>query len=899
MPHHRPRHRHRPVRTNEPAAEAIDNASHSIRVQELQDLNCDLKNPNRHSSAPKGHGVVEDWLGRLVIPDTHPPSSLGSPNETADHHKRSLPRADGRNLPLWWPQHILSAASNGLDAEAPTPYPQSNSKRKKRDSSDSSLISGFEGRPSDGVIVNPRRSRKPSIETEGSPSAMSYAGGRINYEKRPRHKTREDKYDTKKQKHQNNDRKRAKDDREPRPGKSNRSRKRAMMSSKNVMTKFASDAVTTDRITVPPNLKPGLFDNGRVSKKQPIPDLAFSEMQFLKQQKRRETQPKTLSKKRLKEKQRESRELEEVSSFFLPPKPDVKPRNPATATGRGRRRSLASSVWSSHKGVRDAPKTIGFSPSRTDLPLICEPAPSQSEGGTAQILEIPRSKTAPHLESSKATTYFTWSRSGRSHSPTAHSLTPPGARSSSNVSDAALTMTPEAIRRALVATGIYRNTGIHPYDATMEWSDDGDTAHYGSVADTSLKEDHVSDRSWSEDSNEQLERRPGRLDIRRRSLERRWHAILSPVLGNQRCSSQAYPEPERDSTPGERPEAYVSHAIPFNERPTESSHRFQYTEDQNAQMQTRRQSLIGPSDYNEDQNTSSFQGSGLLDCNTKKPKLVMKPPPQTSTGRDSRASREAMPPPPIPVRRAEFTDATRIGESTRPNDDRAPTDAELPGNLTASSRANAQTSVVNPVIEQNALTALARARDHGRAPSSLDLMSWIPQARTPLLANHAREQTVSRLSIRSPIYVSQLSERSRSGLQPAPVSTTEAPSESMGDFIARIENEVHAQSPTTDDYYLHGAQLARSITRSSDGIGFELALPTMEDAAYNEPANAEDEAEPNYTASAQPISGQPSRDYQPFDSGISGEAILLPTEDLEDEYMEMSRFWRPNQFSQF
>ncbi|KAF3060923.1 hypothetical protein GL218_03413 [Daldinia childiae] len=236
-----------------------------------------------------------------------------------------------------------------LDSPLETSGPKDarKSTRRRAVPSDSSFISGFEnttkppsytpGSAQGGHVdtLTARAPRDADLVHLDASSTTSRADERPNFEKRPRRKTREDKYETKKR-NRNPEEGSAVDHSNRRSKKRKKVEKRkSMASSKNVMNNFTSNAVLNDRITVQPHLKPGLFDNGRASKKQPISDLTFSDMQFLKRQ-NRHVQPKVSSKSRLREKRREDREMEEVSTFFLSHKadrgtPGLRPHKPDTS----------------------------------------------------------------------------------------------------------------------------------------------------------------------------------------------------------------------------------------------------------------------------------------------------------------------------------------------------------------------------------------------------------------------------------------------------------------------------------------------------------------------------------------------------------------------------------------
>lgn len=263
MPHYR-RHRPRPRRSHRSPLRAT-NHSHPLGPGKS----------NRRPLTPNSRALVESWLGQLTAPAPGPTTRLVSPesrNHLAHHGKR--PRSqDSDGSPrhrhprcadqLWRPHYIppaQGAPSHHFPLLADSPR---KAKRRKRDSSDSSLISSLASRrepyewnitrttPEDGEISCFKRLDETEVGTLNASSPMSRVGLEVStFEKRPRHKTRPDKYDTRKAKSSKTKEKmtgRGREKRESKPRKG-----KHVTTGKNVMKDFTSEAVTSDRITVCP-----------------------------------------------------------------------------------------------------------------------------------------------------------------------------------------------------------------------------------------------------------------------------------------------------------------------------------------------------------------------------------------------------------------------------------------------------------------------------------------------------------------------------------------------------------------------------------------------------------------------------------------------------------------------
>ncbi|KAL8830476.1 MAG: hypothetical protein Q9191_001407 [Dirinaria sp. TL-2023a] len=163
-------------------------------------------------------------------------------------------------------------------------------------SSSSSLLEPAEidSIPETGHIIHERRALNRNHEQaisslDALPQSEEFEKGSVAtpvepinlYQKRLRHRTREDKYSLK-------ENGRAKKQVEDGSGKKSRKRKRREKLGKTVMHDFTASNVTQDRLTMRPAASLGLFRQGRASspiRRRGLPDLAFSERAFLRSHK--------------------------------------------------------------------------------------------------------------------------------------------------------------------------------------------------------------------------------------------------------------------------------------------------------------------------------------------------------------------------------------------------------------------------------------------------------------------------------------------------------------------------------------------------------------------------------------------------------------------------------------
>ncbi|KAF1932241.1 uncharacterized protein M421DRAFT_89572 [Didymella exigua CBS 183.55] len=205
-------------------------------------------------------------------------------------------------------------------------------RRRKRGSSDSSLLKDPSPQPGcKGVSANKRdRYGVPNVADEGhndrshSGSSISTASSAVSqrYARKPRRKARADKYAT--------GSKRANEqDEGQRPGRKSESRKSKRKKNEKTQNGIGKELqarnVSSDRSTLKPSEKIGLFSKGRTStsvKGRGLPDLVFSEMKFLRNNHsgNNHTMQAPEAKKKRKKDHARAKE-EDISAFFTTVRP--------------------------------------------------------------------------------------------------------------------------------------------------------------------------------------------------------------------------------------------------------------------------------------------------------------------------------------------------------------------------------------------------------------------------------------------------------------------------------------------------------------------------------------------------------------------------------------------------
>ncbi|KAI0889835.1 uncharacterized protein GGS22DRAFT_177007 [Annulohypoxylon maeteangense] len=915
--HHRRRH-HQPRDGNKSYQVSNDRSclKHSHK-QHQSDLA--IGNSNRSSQPHFRFDIVENWLAQTARQSPHscPRTSQGHRREDTHSHHPSRPldsiapyNKHPRHVdPKWSPRHgfpsysLPQSASPFQDLGMRDPR---KSRRRRITPSDSSFISGFRNstRPPDhgpGPIphvrknIPPTRSpREAGLAHPDASSISSHVDEQMNFERRPRHKTREDKYETKKTKRDHEKGSSGGYEEHRRKKRKKAEKRKSIISSKNIVNNFTSDAVLNSRITVQPQLKPGLFENRRTSKKQPISDLAFSQMQFMKHQKRN-PQPKPLSKSRLREKRREGREIEEVSSFFLPHGTDRNTRAP-----RGHDPS-------SDNGHQSIEHQAGRLPS-IHFQELSKPSPSdhrqypntihisQPHDETAETLSLnPYRYIEDGKDSGKSTEYFTWSTSH--HSPRVNGR---ANSSSPDVSGSVWTTTPEPVRKDLIATGIYRDTGIPLYDDRLAEQNVERRETDAGMSDVQRIEPEDNTRSPRHEFNEsQKVKYRDRAIMTENSIKRSGPPLEIQKLGECRVSKsqeESHPQVSQVTPEVDRQKIVRDTRLTSPEKDSSRS-----------SVRTPNLSAVKAIPIHQ---TPDLAGTNVNQSVGRRTQEMSDPV--------SGTSRDVMPPPPIPHERNNSIVSSHANK--REVDPPSPRQTS-PLNITEPESLHAhhigscsdvgQTIQGLPVSCNQTTLSSESTVNNERILSSFDTASWIPQ-RTPSARIAETRSIISRTSMKSPFYVDQYERAlSRNSYQKNLTKSQEP--ESMAEFIARIENESQQHSPLYDDDTM-GSEFALEKAAQGPPVSnreFSHQRPLVSQA-YGERQNMYTHLNHNphllYTdLESSKIYHQGGGEYHieaqnpQCDIGIhrSFPDVVQPLGDFEEEPFEMSNFWRPNQFSRF
>ncbi|KAF4627362.1 hypothetical protein G7Y89_g10791 [Cudoniella acicularis] len=377
----------------------------------------------------------------------------------------------------------LSTRAEEISLHASKP---NKSKRRHASSSDSSLLevpvkaapqSTIRRQDGDGISRHNEESVVQSRKRHQAESTSSAAGSVTGhssppkevFEKRARHKTREERYEPKVSNRAIEITCEKKSSTSKRQKKSGQ-KKSAKKAGEDLMRNFSSKSIGQERITIRPSYGPGMFKNGRASspvKRRGLPDLAFSEMYFLQHSslpQKSAKSDKAIPKSREKEQRRALRVEEEISTFFQSTKAPLQEIDP---NAKSREllvlANLKESVYAKQRITDHQLQDRGRSQSH-DLRRPQLNNPHRNHSSDKQLKHSRLSLGERGVEkppgsagkiSGKTTSYITWSETqistedgnGSQHFDTAY--------------EQQRSVTPDSIRRSLESTGIYRDTGIN------------------------------------------------------------------------------------------------------------------------------------------------------------------------------------------------------------------------------------------------------------------------------------------------------------------------------------------------------------------------------------------------------------------------------------------------------
>ncbi|KFZ03909.1 hypothetical protein V502_10562 [Pseudogymnoascus sp. VKM F-4520 (FW-2644)] len=430
MDDHRSRKRRRHDRQEEPTPRY---AAEQCKPAQPADIGCDT--PARrggrdgaetrvrsHTDVLPENGYVYNWLAEVA---TEQRAQTQSP---ANGPALLLPQTRGFRHP----------SPERYDETVPD---EGRHREKRRNSTDSSLIQPAYEREevplretTIGQVTSEDRTRhiskkakkhkqlEASSTTDDSQSESDQPQRKETFEKSSRHKTKEDRYESKKT------RKHVVEDDQPTKKKTTKVKrgdaaKASRKAGEELINGFRSKNVAQDRLTIRPGT--GIFRNGRASspsRNRGLPDLAFSEMQFLKQSRRQPPDSEKeviISKSGQKTKRERERARNEISNYFIPVRQPLQEANinhgrEASALPSDAGKTEVTSVVRGHYSnppvspekhqTNEKELYVGFSTRRSSPQKFSLPRPKLDQ------IFVPRNITA----SNKSTSYCTWSESVRS-----------------------------------------------------------------------------------------------------------------------------------------------------------------------------------------------------------------------------------------------------------------------------------------------------------------------------------------------------------------------------------------------------------------------------------------------------------------------------------------------------
>ncbi|KAH6648520.1 hypothetical protein BKA67DRAFT_366739 [Truncatella angustata] len=877
---------------------------------------------NRASERISSNDFVQNWLANTNIPRLDTAArSVGVANHSNAHHKQSSQdygdeiwrESSYRRGTSWQPQHLVSG-NKDLFAPITATRSRLGYQRKKRYiSDDSSLLSVAQhhrASTSDPLSIQQNVNdetqqrdvrKKPVASDDNSSHQQPSTPEYVYFERRPRYKTRKDKYDTRKETHKH---KTYGADMTHHTSKKRRNedKKKVLHSSRNVMKNFNSDVVLRERVTMPQSLRPGLFKNGRHATIKPVGDLSFSNMRFL-QEKKQDIASKQLSKRRLQELERQNKEIEEISAFFLPEKPSsnnhILQQGPGELIAGGRVPGAIPEQCFGRQSDQDTLEASIYPHTFLNAGAISSRSYDHADGSSV--------RSAPNVsqESSKAsktTTYFTWSRSPtRSpfQSERQVSLT-------SSCSSIRQNNIPDSIRKLLVDTGIFKGTGISGYDdesanvAIQDESAESISSKVVMTTDIGNKAD--SGHCVGPNCTSTIPEDPSR------SLMARWQATFTPKW--QSCSQQGSKAKNSFNVLVEglpRHHNHTSQAMsdprredPETQLPGDKSIKFERLRGSAENCLGRRLSSEIPSKIDShcilSDMTNNVRRSDIQSS--------------SSAEKASVASRDIMPPPPLPPILSAPTVIIPSDhmELTPPTNRHIPAEAEISAvhKMIDQFKTQAKTSLCTSTTDCACCTTCMPVNES--AFSDIQPASWLPRPVTPSTSMTLQSINASRDSSR-PLYTGQATtstnhKQSISSTYPLPGKV-----ETMADYIARIEHEIQDKP---------ACQYTEEAMTSIENPSYEQPRDTHPSITYQGYSTIES----HHTAEEEDIrlnSGFGNSGWQhDLECGESTglEAICDETsrfapirvqvprdmqhvDDLEEERYEMSTFWRPNQFMQF
>lgn len=620
-------------------------------------------------------------------------------------------------------------------------------------------------------------------------------------------------------------------------------------------------------------------------------------MNFLREAKQNIT-PKPISKRRLSELERHNREIEELSSFFLPTektsviqRPEML-RQPLGAPVT----SLPSERFSDGDEVRTRSESLCEEDSRS---LSVH---SHADRGGRSVT-FNRSERRP----GSAATYYTWSsssvRSPKRQKTQRTSVSPVLKRQES--------ANPDAVDELMIATGIFRNTNIYNFDHVPGHSQNDQQLNLPRgrsgqertrVESTQIKGPEVKTKHL--DSH-------GDSDIVPASLKARLDAIFPPAWREPDVDANS--RPREDTDEHNKGAGLLSHTQPENSASMTEMASARSHDTQSSSARLEESQFPAPLDAS----VGQIDGSQVHAHDDSLPRTESRT--SQSDERLSTTSRDLMPPPPRPSDC--LSRRTTLMQMNKTEADFLPEDI-------SSARANPPfpRHEMTRLITRSPPAAVSRGAQklpHARTrlpsewaynfhelnkPNSKEFIrtpattsSWLSQAYTSMTSDAVHMRNTSEVSMHSASHVDSVEAGEDLSVTENPAFMSEL-GESLADYIARIEREVY-QDPLAD-------VSCPSSLKDKDIQPLERIPPRFQIDYTDVNHQAREFHVKTAESSGLPSQGVPygSAPSQVTLDDVSGEhqdgahRYELNLDDevgqsdvLEEERNEMSGFWRPNQ----
>ncbi|KAI9695632.1 MAG: hypothetical protein M1820_008479 [Bogoriella megaspora] len=454
--------------------------------------------------------------------------------------------------------------------ETPSSPPKHKRRRERSPTRASSLLEAAVPPPQDASNAHqPLPLRDLEEQLQGGDSHVSHQrSSSISsgaYKRRPRRKTRADRYNAAPKSHEKRCPSLQGEDRDGGSRKRKR-RRRVEKPGVGVVQTFQAKNIVKDRLTFKPNKNVGLFRNGRASsprRGRGLPDLVFSEMKFLQKPREPSGEPllTTVSRNERKKKQEKARD-EEVSTYFGAKRQPLAERNanaqlrrPATKPPNDSRVVLKESSREQEPHAKHAQEEVKHS--MLSVNSIRGNETSSSAAKIVPTTELP-SGPDPDFGSrsngASAASYYTWPESSQQVSTESGILHRGGRRPAGrSYKGSAESIFRQSRRSRPASRGKVRSTpGLNAHFRIQEQD-----ASIGSI------EDHFVQATTSQSSPERLTGRmlPSDFETRERTLSQR--SSLPQTIRAVLSERYAFPPQLRSKY-----EARVANARPPTPLPT-------------------------------------------------------------------------------------------------------------------------------------------------------------------------------------------------------------------------------------------------------------------------------------------------------------------------------------------